>query len=274
MTGPGDSATGSLPSRGLALIGETVAMVRFYSRLPVPSLGIFDDPARPPAFAIACRMLPIASLVIALPGVSIALLLSFTHLPALAAAGIVLAVATATTGALHEDGLADVADGFGGGATIERKLDIMKDSRVGAYGVVALGLALIVRAGLLAALFSLGPSRLVAALLAASVISRIASLALFAALPPARPTGLASSVGRPGWRALATALTLAGAIGLLLLLPGFGASATVTSVGLTLVMTIGFGRLASAQIGGQTGDVIGAAQVLAEIAFVAGLLVL
>lgn len=274
MTEPGDSTTGSSPPRGRALIGETAAMVRFYSRLPIPSLGAFDDPAQPPAFALACRTLPVASLVIALPATCTALLLSWTHLPAFVAATIVLAVAIATSGALHEDGLADVADGFGGGATRERKLEIMKDSRVGSYGVVTLGLALIVRVGLVAQLLSLGPTCFVAGLLAAAVASRIASLALFAALPPARPTGLASTVGRPGWSALGPAIALGTGIGVVLLLPTFGPTATITSIGLALVVTFGFGRLASAQIGGQTGDVIGAAQVLAEIAFVAGLFVI
>ncbi|MFK5057887.1 hypothetical protein ACI4AF_28630, partial [Klebsiella pneumoniae] len=67
MIDPSDKTARTAPSGPMMLIGDTLAMVRFYSRLPIPALGAFDDPANPPPFARACRMLPLASLLIALP---------------------------------------------------------------------------------------------------------------------------------------------------------------------------------------------------------------
>lgn len=274
MIDPSDKTARTAPSGPMMLIGDTLAMVRFYSRLPIPALGAFDDPANPPPFARACRMLPLASLLIALPMAVIAGLLSFTHLPAIVSAAIALAVALLSTGALHEDGLADVADGFGGGWTKEKKLEIMKDSRVGSYGVAALGLALIARAGLIAALIGSGVTALAAGLLAAAIMSRTASLALFATLPPARPSGVASAVGQPTPQSVTIAIALCLALTVALLASSFTALATLTALIVVACVIFAFGRLASAQIGGQTGDVVGAAQVLAEIAFLAGLIAL
>lgn len=272
MTDPSYGTARPHATAALTLIGETLAMVRFYSRLPIPALGAFDDPASPPPFARACRMLPLASLIIAVPMTIVAMFLSLTHLPAIVTAAIVLAVSLLATGALHEDGLADVADGFGGGWTKEKKLEIMKDSRVGSYGVAALGLALLARAGLIAALAGLGGFALAGGLLAAAIASRAASLALFAWLPPARPSGVASAVGQPAPRSVATALALSLILVIALLVPAFTAVSLITTMSAVTIATFAFGRLASAQIGGQTGDVVGAAQVIAEIAFLAGLL--
>ncbi len=274
MIDPSDEAAHVAPNGLLMLIGDTLAMVRFYSRLPIPAVGTFDDPASPPPFARACRMLPLASLIIALPMTVVATLLSLTHLPPIVSAAIALAVSLLATGALHEDGLADVADGFGGGWTKEKKLEIMKDSRVGSYGVAALGLALIARAGLIAALIGTGPHALAGALMAAAIVSRTASLALFAVLPPARPSGVASTVGQPTPWSVAIALALGFVLTIACLAPSFSASAIVMAVLVVAATISAFGRLASAQIGGQTGDVVGAAQVLGDIGFLAGLLAL
>ncbi|MDR3494630.1 MAG: adenosylcobinamide-GDP ribazoletransferase [Ancalomicrobiaceae bacterium] len=253
------------------LIGETLAMVRFYSRLPLPALGAFDDPAAPPPFAAACRMLPLAAVIIALPAAAAIACLGLTVLPPLAAAGLAVAVLAATTGALHEDGLADVADGFGGGRTREKKLEIMKDSRVGAYGVIALMLAILVRTSLYAALLGRSPATAAVGLVAAAVASRVASLVVFAVLPTARPDGVAGRVGRPTPAATATAivvgLVVVALCGWAPLGPGHAAAATAISA----IVALALARLATAQIGGQTGDVIGAAQQLAELGFLTGL---
>jgi adenosylcobinamide-GDP ribazoletransferase len=175
------------------------------------------------------------------------------------------------TGALHEDGLADVADGFGGGATRERRLEIMRDSRIGAYGGAALVLALALRIGALATLLDrLGPPAATALVLAAS-LSRVAALLPMALLPPARADGLSAGVGRPGRASLAvasgTGLALAG-LAVPLGLPWHGVALMVALAGLAaLALT----RLARGKIGGQTGDVIGACQQAAEIAALVGL---
>jgi len=256
----------------LTLLAETAAMLRFYSRLPLPALGSFDDPALPPPFARACRTLPVASLVIALPAALIATLLGATALPELFVATLVVAVSVLTTGALHEDGLADMADGFGGGATVARKLEIMKDSLIGSYGAAALGLALIARIVLIAALVVISPAICGGALIAASVVSRTLSLGLFASLPSARGDGVASAVGRPDRSSLAVAALPALVIALGFVVPGLGLAHAMSGIAVATLVTSAVGWLATAQIGGQTGDVLGAAQVLAEIGFLAGLL--
>ena len=110
-----------------------------------------------------------------------------------------------TTGALHEDGLADVADGFGGGATRARKLEIMRDSRIGAYGAIAIALALILRVGALAAALDGGFWRAALSLMLVAALSRAAALTPLALLPPARADGAGAAAGRLDSNALAAA---------------------------------------------------------------------
>lgn len=259
-----------VPPMPLRLIGEAAAMLRFYSRVPLPALGRFDDPGNPPPFARACRLLPIASIVIALPMAITTSLLGLTALPPLFIAVLAVGISLITTGALHEDGLADMTDGFGGGHTLARKLEIMKDSRIGSYGAAALVLAILGRVILIAGLIEQGSGIAAACLLAAAVVSRTLALGVFAALPSARADGVAANVGRPD----STALIVAGVltIGLLICLavPTIGlAHAFVGSLAASAI-SYAVARVALNQIGGQTGDIIGAAQVLSEIAFLSG----
>jgi len=180
-------------------------------------------------------------------------------LPPGPAAALALAAAAALTGALHEDGLADSADGLWGGWTRERRLEIMRDSRIGAYGVLALVFSLLLRWSALAALAA--PLPAIAALVAAGGTSRAAMVWVWAALPPARADGLAAGAGQPG---PATAL-LAGVAVLpaLVLLPPVAALAALAAAGLAATA---LARAARARIGGQTGDVLGAVQQTAETA--------
>src|SRR5208282_3251017 len=127
---------------------------------------------------------PVAGAVVGFAGVLALAAAEALGLPPLVGAALV-----AATGALHEDGLADVADGFGGGATRERKLAIMRDSRIGAYGAVALVLALIVRVGALSAALAHGFSSAAGALVIAAAVSRAGALAPLALLDPARTDG-------------------------------------------------------------------------------------
>ena len=116
-------------------------------------------------------------------------------LPDIVAAVLAVGAGALVTGALHEDGLADMADGFGGGNTPERKLAIMRDSRIGAYGVIVLVVVLAAKVG---AISDLGSTGLVAAaLVAAAAASRAAMPAVMLWLEPARTDGLAVDAGRP-----------------------------------------------------------------------------
>jgi adenosylcobinamide-GDP ribazoletransferase len=163
------------------------------------------------------------------------------------------------TGALHEDGLADTADGFGGGATKERKLDIMRDSRTGTYGASALILSVLLRAGAIASLAE--PPLVAPALIAAHAGAR-AMLPLFMLLvPPARQDGLSAGAGNPTPAGVTTAVFL-GLIAIVLCLGLSGAFLTM----LLLAVVMGIvAWLAMRQIGGQTGDVLGALEQAGEI---------
>lgn len=168
------------------------------------------------------------------------------------------------TGAMHEDGLADSADGLWGGWTIERRLEIMKDSHIGVYGVCAIGIVLVLRAATLLAL-AFSPL-MILGLVAAAGLSRAVMVALMHYLPNARGGGLSKSVGRPSARTTWIAVGIAG-LGSLVLAIIVGAF----FAGVLLVVTAGITALACAMIArrkikGQTGDILGATQQISEIA--------
>src|SRR5262245_33669434 len=133
----------------------------FLTRLPL----IHNEPVAKGELAQALWTAPVVGVVVALAGAVVYAVATALHVPPLAAAALTVAATVLLTGGLHEDGLADVADGFGGGNTRERKLEIMRDSRIGTYGVCALILSFILRIG---ALVNLGdPAHVALALLAA-----------------------------------------------------------------------------------------------------------
>ncbi|MCO5730040.1 adenosylcobinamide-GDP ribazoletransferase [Rhizobium sp. SSA_523] len=238
----------------------------FLSRLPVPARFFvgFDGSMRHTA-----RAFGLAGLVIgALPALLLALL---GQAPAglWLAALLALAAGTLLTGALHEDGLADTADGLLGGRDRQQALAIMKDSRIGAFGTIALILSFGLRAAALSALLSLsGAASAAMALLAAASLSRALMVWHWHSLPPARPDGTAASLGQPDRAARNLALLPALALALLLpLLPG----AALGQVLLALIVTIGCAKLFEARVrsglNGHTGDTIGATQQITETAF-------
>lgn len=250
----------------------TAICIRFYSRLPVPRLGGEDAAHALPDFRLIPRAVPLAALVIALPAALILLIAGLAGVSPPLAATLTVTVLVLTTGAFHEDGLADTADGLFGGHTPERRLEIMKDSRVGSFGALALGLSLLLRITALSALLqALGGWAAAAALLSAAPVSRAIALYLLATQPPARASGASAAVGQPSnataWIALALALALALAAALLGGLPLAG-----LALGLLLAAaaSLWLMRFARRLIGGQTGDILGAAQQLAEIALYCG----
>lgn len=174
-------------------------------------------------------------------------------------ATLAVAATVAVTGCLHEDGLADTADGFGGGSTKEHKLEIMRDSRSGAYGVSALVLSMLLRVGAVASLVE--PALAAVALIAAHAGARAVMPMFMLILPQARQDGLSASAGTPPVSSAVIAVLL-GLLALALCLgPGIGLVAA-------LLVAAGFGVMAwlsLRQIGGQTGDVLGAVEQLSEI---------
>lgn len=182
----------------------------------------------------------------------------WANLPPLGVAAIVIATQICTTGALHEDGLADTADGLWGGYDPERRLAIMKDSHIGSYGVLALGLSLLARAAALAACANVGPLALALAVLAAAPLSRAACVWMMFTLPHARSTGLSVSAGRPTQTACLIALTLGAALCLI--------CGTATALLIAALPALALRQIAKSKIGGQTGDILGATQQLTELA--------
>lgn len=231
--------------------GDIATAMALLTRAPIRA-----DFSRGARAAWAWSLVGIATgLIVAIVG-SIAMALG---LPPVLAALLALTAQIFFTGALHEDGLADVADGFWGGFDPARRLEIMKDSRIGAYGVIALVLSLLARAAALTTLLASAP--LFATLIAVGVMSRAPMAVIMAILPPARATGLAHQTGRPSRETAALGAGLAIIIALVLLGPS--ALAPILVISLT---TIGLAAIAKAKIGGHTGDVAGANQQLAEIA--------
>ncbi|MGB8547359.1 MAG: adenosylcobinamide-GDP ribazoletransferase, partial [Xanthobacteraceae bacterium] len=202
---------------------------------------------------------PVVGFAVALVGAAVYAVAHALHVPPLPAAALAVCATVVLTGALHEDGLADVADGFGGGGTRERKLEIMRDSRIGTYGVCALALSLLLRAGALASLVQ--PARVTFALIAAHVGARAIVPAFMWFVPPARREGLSADAGRP-----AAASVIVGALlGAISVGVGLGPAPGLIALVLVLVAAAIMARLSMRQIDGQTGDVLGALEQIAEI---------
>ena len=251
-----------------------LAALRFYTRLRLPLSAV--ELAHPPEpFGCALRWAPLAGLVVGCLSAAALVLGDAIGLSPLVAATLALAVGVLATGGLHEDGLADLADGFGGGATPERKLAIMRDSRLGTYGALAVGLSLLLRAAALTALLERGGIGLgFAGLVASASASRGIGLLPLAILKPARADGLAHGAGALPHGALRIAFALAVSAGLAIpVLAGTGFGRPALALALAFVAAIGISELARRQIGGVTGDVAGAAQQLCEIAILLGLLI-
>jgi adenosylcobinamide-GDP ribazoletransferase len=183
------------------------------------------------------------------------------HVPNIVAAALTVGASAIATGALHEDGLADTADGFGGGRDVSAKLEIMRDSRIGTYGTIALLVWLCAKVGAIA---TLPIETVLPILVAAYAMGRGALPVLSSLLPYARADGLAATGGRPTLRtvfvAVGTSILIAvlalGVTGALI------ASATVAAAAAAVSL------VAMQQIGGQTGDVLGATEQIAETAVI------
>jgi adenosylcobinamide-GDP ribazoletransferase len=177
----------------------------------------------------------------------------------LLAAALALAATLAATGCLHEDGLADTADGFGGGRDRERKLDIMRDSRLGTYGACALVMSLVLRLAAVAAIAH--PASVALALIAAHATARASLPAFMRFVSSARPDGLSAHAGRPSPQCVAVALL----IGIAVLGAALGIAAAAVATVLAVAVWIFMAWLSMRQIGGQTGDVLGALEQTNEI---------
>ena len=235
------------------LLADMHFALTLLSRLPLPQSGLAHRGAK------AAWAWPVAGAVIGALAASVAVFALALGLTPGITAALTLAATALLTGAMHEDGLADTADGLWGGWTRARRLEIMKDSHTGSYGVLALVLVTLVRWSALSTLLEAGGG--FAAIIAVACLSRAPMAILMAWLPNARAGGLSQSVGRPGAGTAATALLIGGVVSFGLL--GWQTVAVALAVAF---VCLALGLIARAKIGGQTGDILGASQQLAEAA--------
>ena len=234
----------------------------FLTRLPIAGKTALP----PPTLAGAMRAFPLAGLVIGAIAGAVLVLAAGLGAPSSVAALLAVGTGLGLTGALHEDGLADVADGFGGGAGPARKLEIMRDSRIGTYGVLALIMAVALKAAALAGLAQQSVWSAFAVAVAAAAMSRVAPAGILHLLAPARADGVSVGAGRPGRATLLQALALATLISVAFLWPVSVPFALVVVPLAGLAGLYAMVWLARRNIGGQTGDVAGASQVVSEVA--------
>jgi adenosylcobinamide-GDP ribazoletransferase len=238
---------------------EFATSLAFLTRLPLEPEGT------PAPLSQSMRMFPAAGALIGAATGLLAALLWAGGIPPLLAATFAVAATLGLTGALHEDGIADMADGFGGGATRERKLAIMRDSRIGTFGTLALVLCLIAKITAMAVILrSLGWGA-VAVLAASGAASRAGIVWLMSTTAPARSDGLSASAGQPGGDVLRAAVGIAGIVSLVLLGWTLGVLNALFVLLAGAATALAVRRLSQWQIGGQTGDVCGALQVATEI---------
>jgi adenosylcobinamide-GDP ribazoletransferase len=234
---------------------EFKASLAFSTRLPL-ARGLQSAER----IANAAWAFPVVGLIVGLIGALVYVLAHRLGVPAWPAAALSVAATLLVTGALHEDGLADTADGFGGGESRQSKLDIMRDSRTGAYGVCALVLALLLRAGALASFAD--AHAVVWALIASHCAARAAMVMLMWLLPPARSDGLSFAAGGPPSQSVAAGAVIALIVLLFCLHPARGFIAALILIAAVALMA----WLTTRQIEGQTGDVLGATEQVSEIA--------
>jgi adenosylcobinamide-GDP ribazoletransferase len=255
------------PPEGVGLKDDFIMALRFFSRLPTGS-----SPHQQPNMGRIAMALPLASIAI---GIGPALLLiggTLIGLPSYFAAALAVAAVVVASGAMADDALADAMDGLFGGHSVERRLEIMKDSRHGTYGVAALCLFILLRVTALGAVAAINPLAAGAVWLAASIVGRSGALWLAVALPPARTDGASATAGRLSGQSFAVGAVFAA---ILLFMLG-GPATSLVGLGFALLLALGviagWAALCRRLVGGQTGDLIGALGALVEIAVLTALL--
>lgn len=250
-----------------------VVAAQFLTRLPTPSLRGYESTW----LGQSARYFPLVGVLVGLINVAV-WWLSIHWLPSSVSIGLMLAASMLVTGALHEDGLADTCDGLGGGASAERALAIMKDSRIGAYGAIGVFLLLGLK---WTALDALPSAQLALVVIASHMFSRWCAIGLIAFLPYVRADAdgkakpFADRLSARGWIA-------SGILGLSGVAPFAWAyarhaggldpalfAAAAAAAALSALLAAGYLRH---RIGGYTGDCLGAVQQLAELAFLLGAL--
>ncbi len=245
-------------------LNDTARAVGFLSRIPVPGHVFEGSDGR---LSRTVRAFAVAGVVIALPGAVVLALMLMAGAGPLLAAVCAITTQVLTIGALHEDALGDAADGFGGGRDREHALEIMKDSRVGSYGAVALVLILSLRIAALSEL-AMETSSLAAAacVVGVAALSRTLMVWHWSALPSARTQGVAAAAGMPEKPALQTALVSGAILTVVFVLPATSLFTTIVTLATAALAAATFTSLTRKKLRGHTGDTIGATQQVCEAA--------
>ena len=232
----------------------------FFTRLPVPAaVGQLGE---------AARAFPLAGLVVGLIGALVYFVAMEIGLSGLLAALLAVAATGIVTGALHEDGWADVCDALGARGGVEKRLEILRDSRLGSYGGLALVFATFIK---VAAIANLGAPELVAgALVAAHTLARGVLPMVMLRMPMARGNGLAVDAGRPSHAAANWSTIIALLIAVAAVAPVAALVALVAALAATWLVA----KLAQKKFGGYTGDVLGAIEQVVEMAILVNLVTL
>ena len=246
----------------MKITGDTVRALGFLTRFTLPA-HYFEGGAQP--VSQSSGAFPLAGLIAALPAAVFLLIAPWLTVPPMLAAVIAVSISIGVCGALHEDGLADTADGFFGGKDAATRLDVMKDSRNGTYGSLALVLSVFVRVAALSSIASESSLAAAFAMLAASTAARAALVWHWFELPSARPGGIADQAGKPDRNQLNFALATGIPLAFLPAVLASGIDGIVLMASLIALSAIFFVRLCRDKIGGHTGDTLGAAAQIAEI---------
>ncbi len=242
------------------LLADLAAAFLLLSRLPVFWYSFDDD--SPPDFVAAQWAFPAVGLIVGgITGLVLWLAISLDF-PEIIAATLALAAMLAITGAIHEDGLADTIDGFGGGGDAKTKARIMHDSHIGSYGVMGLCLSTITRIGLLVALLEQSDGWLLVVIMAiVGAGARFQVLAMLRLYPISSHAKLGMVTGQPTVRRGLVGMAI-WVLPLIIAVPHIG---VVASVICATAVSLWLGKLAVIQIGGLSGDVMGASIIFGEI---------
>jgi adenosylcobinamide-GDP ribazoletransferase len=223
-------------------------------------------PYVPPELTRLAPVLPLVSLILGIVPAALLVVLTLCGLPSVYAAGIAVAFSLVLTGAMAEDALADAFDGLFGGPSPEVRLDIMRDSRHGTYGVSALVLLLLLRVFAVGGIAAIHPFAGAGAWLASGIVARSGSLWLPLALPSARASGVSAAAGRVAPAAFWVGTGIAFVLCVILAMPVVGTSGVVVALVFGAVTVFLWTMICRNLIGGQTGDCVGALQALIELA--------
>ncbi len=259
------------------ILADIMSAAMFLSRLPLNDfVEMLDPDAELSDFGQTTRYFGLAALIVALPAALTIWLGGLLNLPFLITAVLAIIVHTLATGALHEDALCDVADGFGGGKTRKDKLRIMRDSQIGTYGASALVLSFLLQAFLLANLLeTIGATGTALIIIAANMATTAMIVWPWATLPAARADegGLSASHGIPSRQSAITAMALALPVVFALVWLSFSLVIVLAALAASGAAMMAFSMLCRSQIGGHTGDTLGATRKISELSLLLALII-